>query len=77
MYYKDPGPVLKCGGGGGGPGPDSTGAIPRRQAGFYLVFFYYPLKSGAAMAPRCSAVPVFLHTQERIHNLELIASVHD
>jgi hypothetical protein len=55
------------GGGGGGGRQNSTGAIARRQAGFYT-----------AMAPAspCSAVPVFLHAQERIRNSELIAAVH-
>ena len=47
------------GGGGGGGGGDGTGAIPRRQAGFYPVFFYYSLKKGghAPSGPPCSAVP--------------------
>jgi hypothetical protein len=77
MYYRDAEPVLKCGGGGGGGGggQDSTGAIPRRQAGFYLVFFYYPLKSGAAMAPR--RVPRSLYFCILRRDSELITSVHD
>ena len=48
MYYRDPESVLKCGGGGG---QDSTGAIPRRQAGFYLVNFYYPMKKWGGHGP--------------------------
>ena len=78
MYYRDRGAcfeVCVCGGRRGG-GQDSTGAIPRRQAGFYPVIFYYPLKKWGGHAPPCSAVPVFLHAQERIRNSELIASVH-
>ena len=68
MYYRDRGAcfeVCVCVWGGGRQ--DSTGAIARRQAGFYT-----------AMAPAspCSAVPVFLHDQERIRNSELIAAVH-
>ena len=42
MYYRDRGAffeVCVCGGGR----QDSTGAIARRQAGFYTVIFYYPL----------------------------------
>ena len=33
-YYRDGGPCFEGGGGAG-----SMGAIPRRQAGFYLVIF--------------------------------------
>ena len=65
-----------CGGGGE---QDSTGAIPRRQAVFYPVIFYYSLKKWGGHGPRpppCFAVPVFLHAQERIRNSELIASMH-
>ena len=39
----------------GGGGQDSTGAMPRRQAGFYPVIFLASKKGGAAP---CSAVPV-------------------
>jgi hypothetical protein len=44
-------------------GQDSTGVIPRRQAGFYPVIFYYPPKKWAVgwgahdPLPSCFAVP--------------------
>ena len=58
MYYCDRSFFLSVGGGGGG-GQDSTGAIPRRQDGFYLVIFYYPLKTWGL----CSTVPVGENSQ--------------
>ena len=44
---KDRGACLKVGGGG----QDSTGAISRRQAGFYPVLFYCPPKKGGHGTP--------------------------
>ena len=67
MYYRDRGACFEVGG----------GRISRElfHAGR---LDYYPLKKwgGHGPASPCSAVPVFLHAQERIRNSELIASVH-
>ena len=54
MYYRDRGACFEVcvWGAEGGGGQDSTGAIPRRQAGFYPVFFYYPLKKWGGHDPR-------------------------
>ena len=54
MYYRNWGAcfevcVCVCGGGGGRIA--RTGAIPHRQAGFYPVIFYYPLKKWGGHGP--------------------------
>jgi hypothetical protein len=68
MYYRDRGACFE------GVGEDSTGAIPRRQAGLLLSIEKVG-RPCMASPPPCSAVRVFLHAQERIRNSELIASV--
>jgi hypothetical protein len=37
MYYRDRGACFEVWGAGGGGGEDSTGAIPRRQAGLLSI----------------------------------------
>ena len=51
MYYRDRGAFFEVCVWGGGGGQDSTGAIARRQAGFYTVIFYYPLKKWGGHGP--------------------------
>ena len=53
MYYRNSGAFLKsvCVGGGGGRIALEL-LHARRQAGFYTVIFYYPLKKWAGHGPR-------------------------
>ena len=61
MYYRDRGAFFEVFVSvGGGGRQDSTGAIARRQAGFYTVIFYYPLKKWGGHGPRspCPNFPI-------------------
>jgi hypothetical protein len=68
QYIRDRGACLKVREGGG---QDSTGAIPRRQAGFYLVVFYYPPKKwGGGHGPRLPPVSRSLNMEAQQHCLK-------
>ena len=57
IFDRNSGACLKVGGGG----QDNTGAIPRKQAGLYPVFFYYPPKKWeGTWPPRLFRVPWWL-----------------
>jgi hypothetical protein len=63
----------------GGGGQDSTGAIPRRQAGFYPVIFYYPPKKGGDMASqpvlRSLIIVSYNYDKARFHSGKYFAEI--
>jgi hypothetical protein len=76
--WQGPRSLFKSFGGGWGGG-DSTGAIPRRQAGFYPVFFYYPPKKGGDMAsqpvPRSLIIVSYNYDKAHFHSGKFIAEI--